>query len=299
MLIDNCQGGPLGYILSMFCRNVVISTIAIHELADEKNIARLAESIPEHYDIVLSVPLSDDFGPISVRCIAKNMNGRPTVIVPNFYFSGLHPDTFYIGEQGDRIGGPLGDYHSRLVVLAYARNIPAESAQKLFCDHIYDGFSYYAEWEKSIAESTRRERHVDVPFTAEMEHMLVDDLCFFTPNHPTSFLLVRYCLKLAKWLAQNGLSEFVDWPSYTSTFPNELAEGAIFPIFPEIAERFKLGFQGNYLFTGPTVGGTNRRRYTLEEFIRAEYACFSTICRKQFLHFPHVGNLLDFAASVT
>jgi hypothetical protein len=300
LLINNCQATPLAQILGLFCRDVRFEAFALHELPAENRdaeIHKLLDGVRENYDLVLSIPLSNEFGPLSTKRIAQSMAGKPTVIIPNFYFSGLHPDTFFLGGQGGRVSGPLGDYHSRLAVLAYVRNIRPEGAARLYCDQIFDGFGYYEEYEKSLAELRKREREVDVPFIAELEELLAQDLCFFTVNHPTSFLFSRFCHKLAKWLEAQGLAEFVDWPLDPSTVVNPLAENAIFPIFPEIAERFELRFRGNYIFKAPSFGAPSARVFDLDEFIRREYACLSEIPREALMRFPNVANLLDYTSA--
>ena len=294
VIISNCQSQPIMHTLSLFCRDIAFTDFGVHFIPPEerqKGISDFVERAKDEYDVILPIPLSDEFGPLSRERIKDTFRGKRVGVITNFYFSGLHPDLTYIGGLSRRIGGALGDYHSKIALMGYLHGLPADSTLALYCDETYQELGYYDEYEESLAELRRRESEVDIPFADEMAALIPQDLCFFSVNHPTSFLIAAYAEKIAGWLEEKGVSERTDCPRNPVYFVNYLASTGIFPVYPEIASRFGLNYSGSYLFKPLTPGNNPVCHLDLAEFVEEEYAAYGAFSYEEIAN-SHQGRAL-------
>jgi hypothetical protein len=299
VVISNCQVQPLKHILSLFCKDIRFDGFGVHLLPPqerEQTIERFVESAKRDYDVVLAAPLSDEFGPIGIKRLRNTFSGSLVGTVPNFYFSGLHPDLTYIGQLGTRVIGPLEDYHSKIAIYGYLQGLSVDECLRLYRDGIYRDLGYYDEYEKSLAELRRRDAALDIPFTDEISGLLKTDLCFFSVNHPTSFLLGEFCIKLTAWLEHQGVASPMEWPYSVSSLPNQLAQNVFYPVYPEIAAACDLSFPGSYTFKPTTVGDNPVTCFGLREFVEGEYESFGKFEREQFVQAPQVRAALELAS---
>jgi hypothetical protein len=256
------------------CRDIRFDGFGVHLLAPgrrDEAIARFVEEARSKYQVVLAIPLSDDFGPLSASKLRDTFADLAVYTIPNLHFAGLHPDLTYLGGLGRRVTGPVGDYHSKLAIFGYLKGMSVAEAEALFCDSAYSRLGYYDVYAQSLAELERRDQALDVPFAAELAQLLKEDLCFLSVNHPTGFLLSRFCDKAASRLEAEGISRKIPWPRCPGVFINLLAQSAIFPIYPEIARFHALPYEGSYIFKPPTIGDTPVTCLDKAEFISAEF----------------------------
>jgi SAM-dependent methyltransferase len=291
VIISNCQVQPLKHTLSLLCRDIRFEGFGVHVIRAEERaerIERFLESARREYEIVLSVPLSEAFGALALPRIRETFSGQFVATIPNFYFSGLHPDLTYLGDLGRRVSGPLTDYHSKIALCGYATDLSVDDCFAMYTDEVYRRLDYYGEFDRSSAELRRRDAELDVPFADELLKLLNKDLCFFSVNHPTSYLLGEYCAKLAGWLETSGLTTRTPWPWGASSLQNHLAHDAIFPIYPEIAAACGLDYEGSYTFKPATTGDNVVNCLDLRGFIEAEYRSLSALDRDELLRVPQL-----------
>jgi hypothetical protein len=295
LVISNCQAQPLKHILSLFCRGIRFDGFGVHLLNPKirsEEIDRFVATAANSYDVVLSVQLSDDFGPLSTTGIRDAFPGRVIATIPNFYFSGLHPDLTYVGGLGRRITGPLSDYHSKVAILGYVAGFSVDQTVRLFCDDNFQKLGFYEEYSRSMTELARRDATLTISYTEEIAKLLREDLCFFSVNHPTSFLLSHFCQKVCNWLETQGLAGCTGWICRPSSLPNHLAHDVCFPVYPEIAAKFDLPFLGSYEFKPATIGDTPVTCLNLREFVDAEFRCLAEIPPTTLEGSTHVGEFL-------
>jgi hypothetical protein len=301
LVISNCQAQPIKHILSLLCRDVQFDGFGVHLIQPEQRAQKVSEFLSDaaaKYDVVVSVCLSDEFGELSGPRIARAFAGRPVVMIPNFYFSGLHPDLTYIGEIGGRVTGPLSDYHSKLVILGYAIGFSPQQTVEMFCGRTYTELGYFDEYERSFAELRRRDAHLTVPFTDELTELLKVDLCFFSVNHPTNFLVGHFCQKLSSWLETLGITMRSSWPCNPSSLPNHLAQNVIFPVYTEIAIALSLSYSGSYCFKPATIGDIAVGCLELPEFVDLEFKSLAeTVPPSAFLGVPRIRDFINHARS--
>jgi len=295
VVISNCQAQPIKHALSLLCHGVRFDSFGVHLLPlinRDKLIEQFIQKVERQYDVVISVALGDAFGPLSVNQIKQTFASRNVILVPNFFFSGLHPDLTYLGDMGQRVVGPLSEYHSKLVLLGYVSGLSPEDTEALFNEEVYSRLGFFREYEKSLGESYRRDEQLSVTFSQEMEGLLKRELCFLSVNHPTSFLLSEFCSKLARELEARGIGEFANWPGGSATLVNYLAKNVIFPVYPEIVRYHNLGFSGSYLFKPAGTEDDAFNPLRLREFIRREMKVLSDLGPDKLMGSRQVGPII-------
>jgi hypothetical protein len=185
----------------------------------------------------------------------------------NIYFTGLHPDMTYFGGMGRRISSPLGDYHSKICLLAFKKGLSIDQCEKLFNDSMYHQLDFFTEWTESETELRRRDQHLDIKFADNFLEMSRLESTLYTFNHPLGIVFNKFLEKIYKHLGLNS-SQFPD-----SYFYNNLANNAWWPVYPEINEFHKLKNKMPVNFKAPDH--LSRKFYNLREFISGSYRLYT------------------------
>ncbi|QYK43096.1 MAG: hypothetical protein KF887_08375 [Paracoccaceae bacterium] len=300
LVISNCQAAPLAQMLGYFCRDMQFTAFSVNQTNEANRAARIAELLAgpgSGADVVLSVPLSAEFGALSRPQIAGTFAGRPVLLIHNIYFAGLHPDLTYVGGMGQRVQGPMGDYHSRIVALSVAQGLPPETARALFRPEVYRALGYNRAFAASLAEFRERELQVDVPFADRMARLVRRERGFLTVNHPTAVTFAAYAQVIVSHLEERGLAHPSGLPTDPSVLPNALAPFGVFPVYPEIAARHRLPYSDPYLFRPGTVEGMPNV-LTLDDFVALGHAALSGLPRDRLAASPHLRPHMDDFARV-
>lgn len=290
VVIGNCQAFPLANALSVQSRDTQFEAFSLHTIPEAEREERISELIAQPLDLVLSVPLSTDWGPLSGGTIRQAFGATPTVLISNIHYDGLHPDLIYVGGMLHRLVGPLRDYHSRICLIAYLRGFDPGVTRTLFRAGVYERLGYFAQHDKSVAELTWRDAGVDVSVKDILLDAIRRELCFFSVNHPTAALFSRYSAAILRHLEAHGLATRADAILSPLFFPNPLAENAIFPIYPEIARHHAVAELGSYWFKpeGQAAGLLD-----LSEFIAGEFAAFRAADQAALRSLPIAAAVLE------
>lgn len=301
VVISNCQCQPLKHALSLHCDGVTFDLLGVHLLQPgdrEREVASFVKMAKEKYDVVISIPLSDDFGSISLSRIRSTFEGKFVGTISNIFFAGFHPDLTYVGGLSQRLESPLGDYHSKLALLGFLSGRTAAETAELYCHSVYERIGFYDQFAASIAELEHRDLGVEVGIAADLPALLTQELCFLSVNHPTSWLFDFYAAKIARWLTDKGVSKTRHWASGPMGLTNHLASAAIFPIYPEIAERHGLSKRGSYIFQTQTIGDTPATCYDLSGFLAASFEMYNDFGRDQLMASPQLTQLVSQSAAL-
>jgi hypothetical protein len=278
IVISNCQCLPLACALTVMSTDTVFDFWSVHLPAPDARARTIAEFVAktrQDYDLIVSIPLSNDYLDLSSARLRETFDGIPVVTISNIYFAGLHPDLCYIAGPGDRIvQGPLGDYHSRLALYAFLKGMSETEAASLFRNDVYERLGFYNVYATSLNELIRRDAGIDVPVTALLPGILRRFLAFYSVNHPTSAVFVHYARQIVDYLAGKGLGHASGLPLSPMFNEGSLAHSAIFPIYPEIARRHGIPMFGSYTFKPP---GDRRNPLQLERFLQREYAALRDV----------------------
>jgi hypothetical protein len=270
LIISNCQVAPLSHALALHCRDLRIDTLPVH-LLDDTNNHIVQEAFKVDYDFVITVPLSESFGEITTSRIGNHFANICTI--PSIYFAGLHPDLTYLGNMGQRVNGPLVDYHSKLVIAAHVLGIPEKDVSNLFSDSVFGAIGHYEIYERSLREITEREKAIDVPVSDIIVAAFRNGLAMYSINHPSHLVIGPFVARLAEHLNIRYGVELTGWP-VGQGIQDSLSSDVIFPIYPPVAERFGCP-AGSYQFKPPTRGGVAVNAIPLKTFISLEYRALS------------------------
>lgn len=185
----------------------------------------------------------------------------------NIYFSGLHPDMTYFGAMGKRVTSPLGDYHSKICLLAFIKGYSLDQCANLFNAKTYEQLGFYMEWDKSDKELRRRDITLDIKFADIFLDMTKNEPTMYTFNHPLGQVFYHLVEKIFSALA-------LVFPKYSSSyFYNYLATNAWWPVYPEIADFNSVKIAHSMNFKSPDH--LSKKFYSLEQFISASYDLYS------------------------
>ncbi|MDE2318370.1 MAG: hypothetical protein KGK02_01570 [Rhodospirillales bacterium] len=271
VVISNCQCFPLAAWLTVLSADKVFDFWGVHVIDPtqrENAIKAFVDKAKIEYDLILSIPLSEDFLGLSSEHIADTFSGIPVILVSNIYFAGFHPDQTYIGGLNQRVAGPLGDAHSKLAIHGFMTGQTVDQTLRLFCSETYEKLGYFNEFVLSFNELTKRDAIVDVPVTRYLKETLKTNLCFYSFNHPTSLVFSVYAAGIIQHLASLGLVQPSNLPADESLCAENLAANIIFPVYPEIAAYHRVPHIGSYAFkpVGPWVNPIDLRRFLTLEF---------------------------------
>jgi hypothetical protein len=254
LVISNCQTVGLGNCLSLLCPNTDIEVCDIWRFRNEKDEwqAKLSS-----YDHLIVSPEVQKLGLVDFQSYAN------LTWVPNFFFRGFHPDLCYVYHPNGIVKGPLDDYHSVIVLAAYKSKLSVTATIQLFRHNIYEKLGFYDIWahEKNIFINTFNDVDLDINrnFLKLVRHG-----CFMNSiNHPK----IEAVYSVAESIALKILGHHHG----SNIRPHDnLANGAIYPLYPEIGEY--LGMDGGeYLFK--PAGSYNL--INLEEFVTQSYLSYT------------------------
>ena len=221
LLIGNCQVTPLAKVLSAADPSLACEALEVWKMTKEECDA---VSIDD-YDAVVAQPLmSPHYGVLSHDALCQNVRGKVLLFIHNLHFGGLVPDCTYVGPLGKRISGPMGTYHSSIVLNGFLSDISVMECTNRLNEG--KGIEPKKEWNKSVEALKVRESFVSVPFVDELMSYLEIYRCFHVFNHPNAFLIERYAEKILSLLLkqpmwnlktrQPDLLEVVGtWPIYS------------------------------------------------------------------------------------
>lgn len=249
LLVYNCQAMGLANCLTLLSDRLSVEYFDHLSIQEHRQavLARLGE-----YDriIVLAGRDAEAFG-----------GGEKVWHLPALIFPGYHPDVCSLFSSGKVLAGPLGNCHSVIAFTAFTLGLSSADTIGMFRKAVYAALGYLDGWDAARAELVggfaRHGFDIGRPFVKWSRH----GPFMYMYLHPKI-----HCLHdLARLiLARAGLTA-----SDATALPHDnLANGQIFPVYPEIASR--LGVTGSYLFKPPG----EYRVIGLEEFVEASFEAY-------------------------
>jgi hypothetical protein len=251
LVLFNCQATGLANCLNLLCPDIAVE---YHALSPKMaNINALIASKP--FDRILTFPHND-------QAFGIDLSGRENVWqIPTILFHGYHPDFCHLFSRGKLLKGPLEGLHSIIAHVAFRCGLTEKQALKLYCEDTYKRLGYLDGWDDE------RDRFVNV----YKKHGFDVSQCFIEWTRSGAFMhtLSHPKINVLRDLAKMIINRSGYRLNTTSILPHDnLANGPVYPIYPEIGSR--LGVRGDYLFK---FGG----RYEcidLEEFVHLSYEIY-------------------------
>lgn len=247
LLVSNCQQFGLANCLRSQAQ-VHVDSYAF--VTFQKQIEQIKI---EDYDRIVVAPQY-------LQTSAFDFGSRSNVLtVPHMYFDAYHPDLCYLRAQDcASIKGPTGDYHSLIAFSGFRLGMSVDQVVEYYSEQSYKSLGWLEFWASSKRNLLKRfsEFGYDLmPFFSEWGR---EDAFMHTVNHPK----IRCLSDIASLiLEKSGTGSCC-----RSITPHDnLINGAIFPIYPEIG--LPLGVEGSYFFKRPNEYSLiDLRQYLSESF---------------------------------
>jgi hypothetical protein len=249
LVVSNCQTLGLANCLSLHCANVRVEACDMWTFQKQSNywLGRIKE-----FDQIFGSQ-----GP-ELNSVIDFTKQPKTLLIPGFHMECYHKDLTYcwLGDGETRVKTPLDDYHSRICLTAYRLGASVEKTVAMFHAGTYRALGYLSDWERD------RESFIAMygMYGLEVRDLFLEwarkGLIPHSVNHPTIAMLSD----LARLMARKVGLPLVDH----NLLPHDnLANGPIFPVYPEMAMELGLAC-GSYRFK------TVNRYHTVDlvEFVR-------------------------------
>lgn len=268
LLLFNCQVLGLGNSLNLLSDEIRV------EHYDPAAFRKNADDVLQRWDAferVLVAPKLEPLLPPELRSAEKVWS------VPTIRFDAYHPDICYLANQGEPFKGPMGDYHSTIAYAAFRHGLPLDAALRLYNERIYSQLGYFDRWDVARRRLLEQFDAAGLDLRPHFAGWSRTGAFMYSFNHAH----VRCLHDVAKAVLHRAGKTI----AFEHLTPHDnLLNGPVFPIYPEIASR--LGVQGNYLFK---LGG-QYRFIRLEEFVSQSY--------ERYAQFPEAAPMPEFAGPV-
>lgn len=227
LLLFNCQAMGLANCMNLLSRRIDVEHYDPVGFAEHRVdvLSRL-----EGYDRVIAMP----------GVAGADLDGRENVWqIPGVYFNGYHPDACFLSAQGADLMGPLRNCHSMIAFAAFQCGLGKQEAIRLYREEIYERMGYLEHWGSARAALIARYGAYGLDIERELIQWCRRGPFMHISVHPRITCLHG----LARLIIASAGLEIND----TGAMPHDnLANGPIFPVYPEIGSA--LAISGNYLF---------------------------------------------------
>lgn len=247
--LGNCQAYGIAAALRFFVPNAFIKRVVTFEpqtLEAYPTIEHLLADM-RNFDFVFMQTGPD--GPLAnggleaVRSQVKHHLEYPIIT-----FAAYHPDLIYANVVSDGASGPLftplGAYNSALTLFGYKNNLYPREIESLFRGDVFERLGYFDFWDASVKNLTTSGEAVNMPLGAEILKWSRSGCFMHSINHAKIYVLADIARRLMQTAGLRPTHSVI-----ADYIPDDTRSDAIWPVYPEIAERF--GFKGGYTFQRP------------------------------------------------
>jgi hypothetical protein len=268
LFAGNCQVTSLAQIISAAEPKFVCDAKEVWQMSKED-----CEAISiADYDAVIAQPLvSERYGKLTQHRLTASCQGKPLLFIHNLHFEAVVPDCTYVGPLGKRVNGPMGTYHSSIVLAAFIEGLSVTSCVKRM--ERGTNLDVTTTWDDSVAILRQRERAITVPFVDELIMHVKVRRCLHVFNHPNAFLLERYAEKI--------LATLLDRPArvLVTHQPDLLQPIGSWPTYSWLAESLGLPYgEDNFLI--PKISADP---LPFSEFVERSYAIYAKTPQKDLV----------------
>jgi hypothetical protein len=284
-IVGNCQSPGIAYAARLLLPDAAVD-VFMFSPGCLTSIRRLAATL-KTYDFVFCSEFGNGiFRDGDYRTLQDRVESL--VRFPQIAFAGFHPDIVCIDQApGERrpVEGPMGAYHSAIVMFAYLAGLLADEAEALFDAEVFGRLGYLDLWEPAQALFLAQARETGIDLAREFLRWTRRGCFMHTINHPKAYVLFDVAKAM---LARIGLSGAdLDFEDFSV---DPLASGPIWPVYAPIAE--SLGLKGSFLFRTRQSGRHQAMSLSLRRFIHETYRAYGALPRHR-LEQPRVRSLLE------
>lgn len=268
LVIGNCQGVAIGQAMKYLLPQAEVTSIPVHHV--RRRFPRMADlvALGQRHDVVFAngftMPFRDG-GTFETLRAATRLFAMPPIV-----FSAFHPDLVYVGQHdvADNRGivfGPMGSYHSALILFAYLEGYAVEAALRLFDAEVYEALGYFGMWGASsdLLQSLGRDAGYDL--AGPLARWTRRGCFMHSTNHPKMFVAAD----LARGLLDKAGIGYADC-DLDSYLVDTFIDGGTWPVYRPIADYY--GVAASELFLkSPSIRTGPARTMTLPIFAARAY----------------------------
>jgi hypothetical protein len=215
------------------------------------------------FDVVFAVANAAEFGHGERLAACRRL-----ILWPNLIFFGFHPDITYFGIEGKPVRSAMGEYNSRIVATAYALEMDVHETARLFSRAAYEKLGFFSLYAISREALVMAADDCALDLRPAITAWENSGVFMYSINHPKLIVFAD----LARALLRRAGLPFDPALPACDIVPDFLANGGIWPVYPEIAEA--LGVAGSLTFTPPAHGTYDAHCLSLEAFIARTFAIY-------------------------
>lgn len=271
-IYSNCQGNNLGRTIQALtgARPPRFFLFRGTEATEPPRVGAAVARLLEKGDTVLMQPM---IAKAVGELFPELLSHRNLKLFPSIFFAAYQPDLCYVFREGgfEAVLTPTGPYNSSIAYYAWRNGYSPERAESLFNADVYQHLRFFDYWD--TARSTLLEEGVRSGLRLDglLEKWRAQGCFMHSPNHPRLAVTVD----IARWMLEELEMPALPIDPLQVVWDN-LAEPAIWPVYPEIAARH--GVSGSMLFKGNNVGLPGRASinlHSLGEFLEQSFASYS------------------------
>ena len=172
-----------------------------------------------------------------------------------FYFPVIncayfHPDIAYMQHDGERLVGPMGDYHSILITAAYFAGFTQQQTLAFFKPEVYKLLGFDEKKDKERTTLLARFKKEGIDLSSCISRWDSEGQWMRTVNHPTRRVIYEVVLKV---LIRDDIKAINHSPSLVDWVEDDLARSAEWPLYPQDDDNSILIFKSPYSGLGKGI----------------------------------------------
>ncbi len=265
----NCQSHALRNIFQkvdrLHSKYEIMDVKPVHLWKDEDRDSIFSKI--KECDIFLHQPIFEQhFGKFASDNLKKHLKDSAiSVSFPNLYFTGYHPQAFYLKDDtGKNIFEPF-DYHDRNIVEFFKQGLNAKKmVEKIQDESFYSQEEIKENIELSLKDLENREKFTSIKMSPIIRNQMKGKKLFHIFNHPTNEMIFILMNKILDRLGDDLLVY-----NEMQQFPNEMLGQIQFPVYKSVQKYFDIEEQIKLVFW--------KKEYLLEKIINEYYIFYSFI----------------------
>lgn len=235
-VFGNCQSRPIAECLAAMIPSADVRVGFSKEL---KKDSHLGADLIHSTDLVI---VQTCMLRVVQRLMKESNSTANIVVAPTIYFNGFHPDLVYAQYDTGYVTGAMGQYNSAITLFAWLNELDVSQTLKLFSGEVYDLLGYPERLPAAKAQLLADAQELGMDLAPEMERWDRAATPFmYSVNHPRIGLIAGLARAIA---AKAKLDPVRRYPE--EFLLDRLASKAVWPVYPELGERFNM--VGEYVF---------------------------------------------------
>lgn len=229
---SNCTTGPIAGLLKCIFNDAKILLIPG---GDHNSFKKILDLTADGGYIVLSLFHKE------LSTIMNVLNNK-LIPVPNLYFTAFHPDLTYCTSKIDRSRYTIPNYNSQIILFAFENNLNIRQTLSLFSVDVFKQLGYFNRWDSDYRSLKNIFLQSDISYKEFDRFFNIikrNGVFMHSVNHPKIDVLTQLTRILV-----NKFDSNIIFDDYTFNIPDVLINNYVFPVYPEIADKFSLN--GNY-----------------------------------------------------